>query len=144
MRESVKAFFTGLHREHMKPRGYTKQRHTFSRDVAGYTERVQFQGSDWNNAESPWRFYINFGVQFADIVRRTPDRDFPQTHCWTRIEHIVPDAPKQYDIPDSEVAAFTAQIAAYVAAASDTTARHIDGVREDYERTRIPRLTFKA
>ena len=144
MREFVKAFFSLLHREHLKPSGYRKLRHTFSREMSEYTEHVQFQGSSWNDAASPWRFYINFGVQFAGVSPRTPDRDFPDTHCWTRIEHIVPDALSQYDIPEADLPAFAAEIAAYVASASEAAARHIARIREDYERTHVPRLTIEA
>src|SRR5438046_2062639 len=104
MRDSVTQFFSRLHREHLKARGYKKVRYTFSRDMGGYTERIQFQGISWNDANSPWRFYITFGVEFPDLPSRSPCRDFPATHCWARIERVVPGAPNQYDLPETGTA----------------------------------------
>lgn len=144
MRDSVTQFFSSLHREHLKAQGYKKVRHTFSRALDGFVERIQFQGSDWNDADSPWRFYINFGVEFSDLPPRTPCRDFPATHCWTRIEHIVPDAPKQYDLPDASTAAFAGELAGYLDCASRQVARQIRQIRSSYEQRRSPRLTTAA
>ena len=144
MRESIKAFFSLLHCGHLKPSGYRTLRHTFSRGMSDYTERVQFQGSSWNDADCASTFYINFGVEFVGIPARTPDRDFPETHRWTRIEHIIRDAPKQYDIPESDLPAFAVEIAACVASASEAAARHISRLRSDYERTHVPRLTIQT
>ena len=141
MRDSVTEFFSSLQREHLKVRGYKKVRHTFSRNMGGYTERIQVQGSSWNDSDSPWRFYINFGVEFPDLPPRSPCRDFPATHCWTRIEHIVPDAPNQYDLPDTRTAEFAGELAGYLDCASRQVARQIRQIRRSYERRLSPRLT---
>jgi len=119
-------------------------RHTFSRDMDGYTERIQFQGSSGNDSDGPWRFYINLGVEFTDLPPRTPCRDFPATHCWTRIEHIVPDAPKQYDLPDTSTAEFASELAGYLDCASRQSARQIRQIRSSYEQRPSPRLTTAA
>ena len=144
MLDFVEPFFRRLHREHLKPRGYTKVRRTFSRDMQAYIERVQFQGSSWNDANSPWRFYINFGLQFRELQERSPARDFPQTHCWTRIEHLVPDAPQEYDLSEGDSPCLLQQLPAYIELASHRVAKHIHDIRKDYERTRSSRLTLQA
>lgn len=113
----VKEFFSSLHSAYLKPSGYSKERFTFSRDVGAYIERIQFRGSAWNSAGEPWRCYINVGLQFKDIPPRSPDRDFPRTHAWGRIESIV-DAPPQFDISTESAAALAPEINALVVAAS--------------------------
>jgi hypothetical protein len=143
MHESVSQFFSALHRDYLKPRRYKKVRHTFSRDMGGYTERVQFQGSAWNNAGGPWTFYINFGVQFRDLPERVPCRDFPDTHCWTRIEYLVDDASKKYDIPANDTGSFAAEITDCLDQASQAAERQISVIRKSYEQTHSPRLTTK-
>lgn len=97
----VSRFFSQLHRVFLKRRGYNKIRHSFSREINGYTERVQYQGSVRNGAHGPWTFYINFGVEFPDFEARTLRRDFPFTHCGTRIEHLVDDVSRQHAIGSS-------------------------------------------
>ena|SRR5207245_1692844 len=142
MRESVKDFFAALHRVYLKPRAYRKVRHTFSREMDAYTERVQFQGSSWNDSTSPWRFYINFGVEFHNLPPRFPCRDFPNTHCWTRIEGIVPSAPAQYDLPGRRFEDFSAEIAGYLETASQRVSRRIGRIRAAYEQKKWPLLTL--
>jgi len=142
MRESAKKFFSGLHQTYLKPKGYKKVRQTFSRAVGDYTERVQFQGSAFNDSSRPCRFYINFGVEFHDLRPRVPCRDFPETHCWTRIEAIFPGVPSQYDLPDESVADFTEHIATLLASASDSVAQRIQVIRQSYAETKSSRLTI--
>jgi len=118
MEAFVKNFFSVLHRDHLKPRGYTKERFTFSRDAGEFVERVQFQGSQWNSAGEPWQFYINVGVQFKDLPPRSPDRDFPRTHAWSRIENIVPGIPAKYQVSPTTVAALASELNTLLAQAS--------------------------
>ena len=133
MNASVREFFSSLHREHLKRRGYTKTRHTFSRDMGSYTERIQIQGSAWNDSKSPWRFYINFGVEFHDLPPRTPCRDFPATHCWTRIDSLTPSAAAEYDLPQMVKPDFATKIADSLHQSSEHVARTIRQIRSAYE-----------
>jgi hypothetical protein len=94
----VNQFFSDLQKQYLKKLGYKKERHTFYREYPEYIERIQFQGSPWNSADTPWRFYINVGVQFRDLPRRQPDRDFPNTHAHSRIEKVVPDSDPYFDL----------------------------------------------
>lgn len=72
MNQSVESSLSEFHRQQLKPLGFKKVRHTFSRDKETYVERFNFQGSAWNTSESnePWLFYINVGIEFKDL----PDR----------------------------------------------------------------------
>lgn len=139
--EIASKFFSDLHRLHLKAKGYRKQRHTFTRDHPDFTERVQFQGSAWNSSGSPWRFYINFGVQFRSLPPRLPDRDLPGTHCWTRIESLVPEAPAEFELA-SQHDKLSVDLVRFVEMASQRVAQQIDAVRERYEKTRSPRLSL--
>jgi len=143
MRESVTRFFSSLHQNHFKIRGYKKVRHTFSREMGDYVERIQFQGSKWNNSDDSWRFYINFGVEFSDLPPRIPCHDFPSTHCWTRIEQLVPDAPKQYDLPELDTAEFARELSAYFESASRQVAQQIRWIHSSYQQQHSPRLTLE-
>jgi hypothetical protein len=137
MRDSVKAFFARLHQQHLKGLGYTKVRHTFSRKMDRYTERIQFQGSSWNSATEPWRFYINVGVEF-DGLPTSSNKGFPGTHCWARISSFASKAPEQYDLVDTAIDLFADEIAGYLQAASQELARNADKVRAYYEKTKEP------
>ena len=134
MQDSVKDFFAHLHRDYLKARGYKKVRHTFSRELIGYTERFQFQGSAWNDSSAPWRCYINVGVEFHDFAAR--DTGFPGTHCSTRIEKILPGAPSQYDLPNTGAQEFVIQFADYIERASQKVAQQIQQIRTRYEDTK--------
>ncbi|MFM9960568.1 MAG: DUF4304 domain-containing protein [Planctomycetaceae bacterium] len=133
MQEFVKVFFSSLHREYLKPRGYQKVRFTFWRDMDGYIERIQFQGSSWNASTGSWRFYINFGVSFPDIPPGVPNRGFPGTHCQARIEHLTTNSPSEFDLPENCDAEFAQKIIEYVAVASSRVAEQINFVRQNYE-----------
>lgn len=106
MNDVIEEFFSLFHTGHLKRRGYTKKRRTFSRKLTGFTERIQIQGSVWNAGALPWHFYVhfyvNFGVQFDRLPPRSPDRDLPETHCWTRIDSIVPEAPREFDLLEGD------------------------------------------
>lgn len=142
MRESAKEFFSRLHQSHLKPSGYKKVRQTFSRNLGDYSERIQFQGSAFNDASRPCRFYINFGVEFHELRPRIPCRDFPETHCWTRIQKIVPGAPSHYDLPEKDVAGFAERISSLLASASGTVAQGVQGLRQTYKKMKSSRLTI--
>lgn len=101
--------------------------------MGSYTEHIQFQGSAWNDSNLPWRFYINFGVEFHDLPPRNPCRDFPATHCWTRIEALIPDAAAEYDLPQTVSPDFAADIAASLQRSSDHVARTLPQIRSAYE-----------
>jgi hypothetical protein len=92
----VSSFMSRFHREHMKPRGYAKQRHVFSRPLDGYVERVRLQGSRWNHDERPWRFTVEIGVAFDGLP--SADLGFPGTHLHALLEEIVPDASGDYSL----------------------------------------------
>lgn len=114
-RPDVAAFFAELHGSVFKPRGYSRLRHTFQRDEDGYALAFQFQGSDWNSAGSPWRFYLNAGIRFPDVPRCIPDRDFPTIHTWTRVGPGLSEwSEPHYEIVDGETKKLTGKIAAIV------------------------------
>ena len=91
MQPRVKDFFSEFHRQKLKPIGFKKINHTFSRGQEIYIERFNFQGSAWNSSDinEPWIFYINVGVQFDDLPLPIPNLDFPKTHWNWRIESLL-------------------------------------------------------
>jgi hypothetical protein len=143
MQPIVREFFARLHNSHLKARGYRKQRNTFSRERAGFTERVQFQGSSWNSrGDESWLFHVNFGVQFHGLPPRSQDRDLPGTHCWARIESIIPGVPSQFHIvgDDRQLAG---ELASHLELASERVAKHVDLLRKRYEESGTPRLSLE-
>ena len=127
-------FFSALHTVHLKPRGYRKVRHTFSRQRDRYAEHFQFQGSSWNDEKSDWRFYLNCGISFDDLPRRSPDMDFPRTHASARAPHLVPAALPHYDISASDPTCLVPDIVAIVDACSEYFARRHEYLKEAYLR----------
>lgn len=107
-------FFSMLHSGYLKPRGFKKVRHTFSRELGGFGEHYQLQGSSWNDEATDWRFYINCGISFRGIPRREPDRDFPHVHAWARAPHLVPFALPHYDVSAANSTSLVADVVAVI------------------------------
>ncbi len=126
VRAAVEQFFSDLHRQYLKPAGYRKVRHNFSRAMDGYTEHFGFQGSAWNDAAGAWRFYINVGVDFPDSSNRLP----------VRIEHVVPGAPQHFDLPEPDHDAFARTIAELLASASEQIAAQLPEIRQAFSQQR--------
>lgn len=114
----VDRFFSELQKQYLKQLGYKKERRTFSRETPEYIERIQFQGSQWNSSGEPWRFYINVGVQFRDLPRRQPDRDFPNTHAHGRIETLVSMGGGYFDLTEQNIEGMLEKISTLVTKAS--------------------------
>jgi hypothetical protein len=83
----------------MKPRGFTKRGHIFTRKKVGYLERVQIQGSKWNsNSSAEWTFYLNAGVLFTDLPEPTANRGFPGTHVYGRSSNFMEGYPSEFRV----------------------------------------------
>jgi hypothetical protein len=127
-------FFSLLHAEHLKPRGYRKVRHTFSRQFAGYGGHYQLQGSEWNDEAGDWRFYINCGISFDGIPRREPDRDFPHVHAWARAPHLVQVALPHYDVNVQNTASVASDVTAVIDACANYFSRRHTFLLDAYQR----------
>jgi hypothetical protein len=133
-RKSRDQFLSTLHSAHLRPRGFKKSSHTFSRESAGYGEHYQIQGSSWNDEAGDWRFYINCGISFAGIPRREPDRDFPRVHAWARAPHLVHFALPHYDVSSDEPLSRVADVVAVIDECSRYFARRHAYLAEAYAR----------
>lgn len=143
MRDSVKEFFAALHKEHLQKRGFKKVRLTYSRSMGDYTERVQIQGSSWNDSRTNWRFYINFGIEFRGLKPRSPCRDFPGTHCWARLASIVHRVQSECELPKTGLKEFARLIADQIDRASQLVARRIGLLRAAYLGKSSPLLALR-
>jgi hypothetical protein len=122
VRAATEQFFSDLHRDYLKPRGYRKVRHNFSRDMDGYGERFEFQGSSYNDSDGPWRFYINVGVDFPDIPPRGP----------VRIETVVAGAPKHFDLVSPDASDLMRSVADLVESASAQVGAQLPEIRDAF------------
>ena len=127
------AFTSELHATHLKPLGFKKTRHTFSRSHEGFTERYNIQGSAWNDHDGPWTCYVNCGISFDELPPRNPDSDFPRTHAWMRAQHFTSRALPQYDITPDNLASSAALVADVILQCSDYFRRRHTYLREHYE-----------
>ncbi|MCW9058477.1 MAG: DUF4304 domain-containing protein [Gammaproteobacteria bacterium] len=118
MNALVSKFFTELHKTAMKPMGFRKERHRFSRPQDGYVEIVDFQGSSWNQAEGPWLFYINIAVGFEGIEAKGQKLWFNVAHAMGRIEGLVPGSNTQYSLSESSFSELLKRIPILVETAS--------------------------
>jgi len=131
MQDSIKLFFSELHKNHLKSRGYTKERHTFSRDMGKYTEKIQFQGCSWNDSKGPWGFYVNYGIQFHDLPPAVPV-DFSRTHCSARLDSLIGNSPKHFHIRENNSNELAQEISDCVDNLSKFIAERFDFIRESY------------
>ena len=142
-RPEVSSFLAELHSVVFKPRGYTKLRRTFQREHDEYAVAFQFQGSDWNSAGSPWRFYLNAGLRFSDLPRRNLDRDFPTIHSWTRVGPALSEwAEPHYEIVEGEEKLLVGKIAAMVEDSQRYFAANHHLLRQKYGAKPVPFLGY--
>lgn len=94
-------FCSLFHASATKSAGFTKKGRLFRRKHEGFEEIFQIQGSAWNAAGEPWRFYINSGIQFSDLDVR--HRGFSDSHAGCRLSVLVSTAPEHYDVSPSTI-----------------------------------------
>ena len=110
MQDWAKQFVSALHRDLLKPAGFIKQGHVFSRPCSSYVERFQIQGSTWNSSDaSTWRFYVNAGVFFADLPEFI-NRALPRTHVYGRLAHFDPQCTDDFDLVQADAEAIAASV----------------------------------
>lgn len=142
-RPEVAAFFRAIHEVVFKPRGYTKERRTFRKREEGYSVGFRFQGSRWNDSASPWRFYLNVGVRFDGIPRREQDKDFPETHSWSRIcPGLSSWAEAHFDIDSENDQRLIGLMAAIVVDCQNYFSVNHQLLRARYEAQRLPFLGY--
>ena len=111
---------------------FPKEGRTVSRDCGSYWERINFQGSAWNDANSG-RFYINVGIEFKDLAPRKLWSLMPHTHWADRLERIVKEAPSQWGY-DSQTdrAGMKTQMGRHLAAVGPLLQARAAEIREEY------------
>ena len=135
MKAWLPTLLSELQREHLKAAGFRKDGRTFSRDREAYWERFHFQGSSWNGAGVRWRFYVNAGIEFKDLPERRFWSHFAHTHWAGSVEHLVPEAPAQWEYDEStDRTAVKAHLATILIAASRVLDRRADTLRAEYVR----------
>lgn len=90
------SFARQLHIEHLKDLGFKKIRKNFSRDRGLYVEHFQIQGSAWNDASSPWVFYLNCGITFSGLP--LPTHAYMGTHASCRASLFTRRANAQDEV----------------------------------------------
>lgn len=133
MSDRLSILFTQLHREHLKLRGFRKERYTFTRNAGPYVERFNFQGSAWSSAEGK-RFYINLGIWFPEFADDTSGSGyFAGNHWASRIDRVVAHAPSHWDVDaTTELSVLSEQLATLVEKASNQLAERIGTCRNEY------------
>lgn len=137
MSDVLSTLFSQLHREHLKPRGFKKERHTFTRNAGAYAERFNLQRSAWSSAAEK-RFYINVGIWLPEYADDTCGSGYFSGNHWaTRIERLVPGAPPHWDVDAAtDLSALSAELAGLIEAASGQLAGRIGDCRDEYLKRR--------
>ncbi len=123
MPAEVEHWISAFHREHLKPLGFRKTRHTFVRERDGYVEVFEIQGSAWNDRSRPWRFYLNVNVRFPGLNDAIP----------ARIGQLIADAPEHFELASAEDTDLAARLADYIVAASEWIASDVPSIRTAIE-----------
>ena len=126
------AFASTFHKRYMKPTGFKKKGHTFSRERSGFAEHYNIQGSAWNSAGTPWRFYVNCGISFPDIQVPRPGSGMWKYHAHTRLEMLAPGAPSAYEVTDQNQEAVLAQLNGHIEQCGAYFARRHQTLKESY------------
>ncbi|NBB76174.1 MAG: DUF4304 domain-containing protein [Bacteroidetes bacterium] len=98
MKKEIKEFFSELHADFFKPRGFRKINHRFRREKERTIEIVDFQGSAWNQSSGDWTFYINLGLGIKEYIPFRAELHFKEAHGMGRIADLVPAAPQEFSL----------------------------------------------
>jgi hypothetical protein len=126
------AFASTLHERYMKPAGFKKKDHTFSRSRVGYDEHYNIQGSAWNSADGAWRFYVNCAISFPDIPIQKPGSGMWKYHAHTRLRMLVPGAPAEFDVTEQSQEEVMSALNGQLEKCADYFARRHQMLRESY------------
>ena len=116
-----------VHSGYLKPLGFTKKRHNFYRTSERFMEHYEIQGSSWNSRDTPWTFYLNCGLRFADL-----ENDSRPDNVWMRAERLVPDAPPQYDVTAENMFTLSADLAEVIRRCSEYFQNRHAALRQFY------------
>jgi hypothetical protein len=98
MKNWIPTLLSELHKQYLKPLGFTKVRQTVSRDRGGYQEHFNFQSSRSNFGDER-RFHLNVEIKFNDLDAGTQYWSYLTggTHWagWPR--QLVKGAPEHWD-----------------------------------------------
>ena len=125
-------FVSRLHEVAMKPAGFKKNARTFSRLFPTYGEHYNIQGSAWNSAGEPWRFYINCAISFPDLPQKSPGNGMWKFHANTRLGRIVPESQKEFDVSDENLEKLVKEIALDLFSCSNYFSRRNQVLRDSY------------
>jgi hypothetical protein len=125
-------FISMLHERFMKPWGFKKKSHTFSRAQAGYEEHYNIQGSAWNSSGAPWLFYVNCAISFPDIPLANPGSGMWKFHAHARLPKFVREAPGGYDVSNENLEAVVVQVGEELKKCSEYFSRRHKILRESY------------
>src|SRR5262245_33638622 len=109
------SFASRLHQLLLKPEGFKKKGKIFSRFHADYGEHYNLQGSAWNSADLPWRFYVNCGISFP--AASNPPKGagmWGVSHAHGRLEILVPDSPKEFDLTEENFEELLSRLTGYL------------------------------
>jgi hypothetical protein len=115
----------------MKPRGFTKKRHTFCRDRETYVERFQIQGSTWNSStSSDWVFYLNAGLFWPDLPEPVENRGVVGTHVYGRLHEFDPASVDRVELREDRLEQTVALVVENVDRVSGAIGTHLAELRK--------------
>ena len=124
-------FTSHLHATHLKPAGFRKIGATSVRPRTGYMEMYNIQGSDWNSAGNPWKFYLNVLVRLDDLGPLQGHRATPTYyHANARSNRIIEKSPADFSLTDRSMEAVAAGVAEIIFEITELISDMLPPVRE--------------
>jgi hypothetical protein len=115
----------------LKPQGFRKSHHTFSRRREGYEEFYRLLGASHNQSLGPWHFWLEVGVGLPSVgMPQQSPASTAKVHAWGSIQHIVPGAAWRFEVKESSLEQQAREIAALVARASEALPSFLPPVAE--------------
>lgn len=130
-----------IHRSLPAELGFKKSRHRLIRELPDLVESVDIQGSAWNSAGKPWKFYVNIRVWFPGVPSRLGAH---VAHAECRLEALAPDMPPHFDVTPGNLLVVAATVARGCAEASRVLPGLVAEARRSaeqglYSRLAVPR-----
>lgn len=107
-----RAFASRLHAEYLKPLGFKRLGATLLRGREDFVEMYNIQGSRWNTASGPWRFYVNVMVRFTDVGPLQGQKPTPTYfHAQGRSNSIIHGSQEHFEATEEDITTVAQDVA---------------------------------
>ncbi len=121
-----------MHRFHLRKAGFKVDGHVLTCFKTEHKEFYLLLGNPRTSPAAAPSFHLACGIAFRGLAPRYPDRDFKNTHAWTRSEFLSPKARSDYVLTEGNRLALMEDMTAVILDISAYFSRRLEVLRDLY------------